>query len=329
MSAVPQMWQKEPIMLRKRVALFTLVVAGFTVHPVRAQEQQTEDPHAGHRMMSPPAQPENPDGDANGKEDDSSGVNGAAAMDMSAMNMGSMQGGSPPPDARDPHAYAEGYDFGPMKLRLADTHRLGALLVENLEMMRSDDNTFAEYDFQAWYGRTYDRVVLKAEGNVDDSKFEEARTELLWGHAIAAYWDAQLGVRYDNDEKPDRTWLTFGVQGLAPYWFEVDAAAYVGEEGRSALRLDVQYELLLTQRVILQPKIETNFYGKSDAARGLGRGLSEASVALRLRYEIRREFAPYMGVEWVRTFGDTADLARAAGEDASETRFIAGLRFWF
>ena len=106
-------------------------------------------------------------------------------------------------------------------------------------------------------------------------------------------------------------------------------AACHGEGGRSALRLDAEYELLLTQRLILQPKIETNFYGKADAARGLGSGLSEAAVALRLRYEIRREFAPYVGIERVRRFGGTADLARAANKDTNETRLIAGLRFWF
>ncbi len=107
------------------------------------------------------------------------------------------------------------------------------------------------------------------------------------------------------------------------------APVYIGDEGRSALRLDASYDLLLTQRLILQPKIETDFYSKRDAERGLGSGLSELAVALRLRYEIRREFAPYVGVEWARKFGETEDFARAAGKDAKETRFVAGLRFWF
>ncbi|MGK2914884.1 MAG: copper resistance protein B [Porticoccaceae bacterium] len=240
----------------------------------------------------------------------------------------SMQGGSPPPAARDPHAYSGGHDFGPLKLHLADEHSMGSLLVDNLEMMRTKDNTSAEYDLQAWYGRTYDRAVLKAEGEVDDGRFEQSH-ELLWGHAIAAFWDAQLGARYDSGLGPDRRWLAFAVQGLAPYWFNVDTAAYVGENGRSALRLDAEYELLLTQKLILQPKVETDFYGKSDAARGLGSGLSDVSVALRLRYEIRREFAPYIGIERVRKFGETADFARAAGKDTGETRFLAGVRFWF
>lgn len=251
---------------------------------------------------------------------------GEGGMDHGSM---SMQGGKAPPDARDPHAYSNGYDFGPLKLRMADQENFSSLLVDNLEAMRTKDNTSAEYDLQAWYGRIYNRAVLKAEGEVDDGRSAESRTELLWGHAVAIFWDTQLGMRRDGGQGPNRSWLAFGVQGIAPYWFNVDIAAYLGEEGRSALRLDAEYDLLLTQKLILLPRIDMNFYGKADAARGLGSGLSDASVALRLRYEIRREFAPYIGIERVAKFGGTADYARAAGKDAEETRFIAGVRFWY
>lgn len=241
----------------------------------------------------------------------------------------SMQGGPPPPDARDPHAYAGGYDRGPYALRLADEHNFFALLADRLESVRTDDESAAEYDLQVWFGRDYDRAVFKAEGDVNDGKLEDARTELLWGHAVAAYWDAQLGVRVDSGEGPNRNWLAFGVQGLAPYWFEVEASGYVGENRRTALRLQASYELLFTQRLVLQPRIEANFYGKSDVERGLGSGLSEAAAGLRLRYEIRREFAPYVGVVWARKFGGTEDIARAAGGDPRETSVVAGVRFWF
>jgi copper resistance protein B len=281
-------------------------------------------PHAGHATSPAPAEdPSRGKGAARGTDGEAGRIRDAG------MDHGSMQGGSASPDARDPHAYSGGYDFGPRKLQLADEHSFGSLLVDNLEYMRGDGNSSVEYDLQAWYGRTYDRAVLKAEGERDGGNFKEARTELLWGHAIASFWDAQLGVRYDGGEGPDRTWLALAVQGLAPYWFEVEVAGYVGNKGRSALRLDVSYDLLLTQRLILQPRIEADFYGKRDAVRGLGSGLSVASAALRLRYEIYRELAPYVGVEWSRRFGGTEDLARAAGEDPNEARFIAGLRFWF
>jgi copper resistance protein B len=249
---------------------------------------------------------------------------------MPGMDHGAMQGGSPPPDARDPHAYSDGLVFGPdRQLRLADEMSFGMLLVDRLESVRTPANTTGSYELMARYGRDYDRVVLKAEGETDDGRLEQARTELLWGHAVAAYWDTQLGVRHDSGEKPDRNWLAVGIQGLAPYWFEVDATAYFGGDGRSALRLAAELELLFTQRLILQPRAEVNFYGKRDAGHELGSGLSDAVAGLRLRYEIRREFAPYAGIEWSRKFGGTADFARAAGEDTAETRLVAGLRFWF
>jgi copper resistance protein B len=243
---------------------------------------------------------------------------------------GAMQGGSAPPDARDPHAYSGGYVFGPDRtLKMGDEHIFHSILFDRLEAARSRDRTTGQYDLMASIGRDYERAVLKAEGDVEDSRLQEARTELLWGHAVAAYWNTQLGVRHDGGAGPSRTWLAFGVQGLAPYWFEVDVAAYVGDERRSALRLDVEYELLLSQKLILQPRVEANFYGERDAERGLGSGLSDLTAGVRLRYEIRREFAPYVGIEWAGKFGATADYTRAAGEETNETRVVAGLRFWY
>ena len=123
--------------------------------------------------------------------------------------------------------------------------------------------------------------------------------------------------------------MAFGVQGLAPYWFELDVTAYVGDDGRTSLSAEAEYELLLTQKLILQPRAELNLYGKNDAENGLGSGLSDLAVGLRLRYEFSRQFAPYIGVEWTDTYGDTADYRRAAGQDTSGTQFVAGLRFWF
>lgn len=260
-------------------------------------------------------------------------------QDMGGMDHGNMQmqGGTAPPDARDPHANSGGYTLdagpyalpGPRQLRMADEHNFAGLLVDRLERVNLSEGNSATYDAQAWFGRYYNRLVLKAEGDIANGQLENASTELLWGHAIATYWDTQVGVRYDSGDGPNRGWLAFGVQGLAPYWFEVDATAYVGENGRTALAVEAEYELLLTQKLILQPRVETNLYSNNDPARGLGSGLSDLAVGLRLRYEIRREFAPYIGVEWVRKFGGTEDLALAAGQDANEVRGVAGVRFWF
>ena len=256
-----------------------------------------------------------------------------AQMDHSEMQM---QGGSAPADARDPHAYSDGYTLtegpyaqpGSRQLKLADEHAFWSILGDRLEYQEDSDSTV--YDVQAWYGTTYDRFVIKAEGDIADGTLEESSTDLLWGHALNAYFDTQLGVRLDQyNEGKDRQWLAFGVQGLAPYWFELDVTAYVGDDGRTALSAEAEYELLLTQKLILQPRAELNLYGKDDAENGLGSGLSDLAVGLRLRYEFSRQFAPYIGVEWTDTYGDTADYRRAAGEDTSDTQFVAGLRFWF
>lgn len=242
----------------------------------------------------------------------------------------SMQGGSPPPDARDPHAYSGGYDFGPIpRPRMGDEDKFGSLLMDRLESVRTRGNSSTAYDLQVWFGRDYDRVVLKGEGDIDGGKFRDAHTDLLWGHAVAAYWDTQLGARYDSGVGPGRSWLAFCVQGLAPYWFNVEAAGYIGAQGRTTFRLRAEYDLLFTQRLILTPRIETNLYGKRDAGLALGSGLSDLSAGVRLRYEIRREFAPYIGIERFGKFGATADYARVAGKDAKETRLVAGVRFWY
>src|SRR5262249_4922501 len=157
----------------------------------------------------------------------------------------------------------------------------------------------------------------------------QVRSEAFWDHALDTFWDWQLGARHDSGAGPSRNWLAFGVQGLAPHWIETQATAYIGEQGRSAVRLRAEYELLLTQRMILQPEVQLNVYGKSDPRRDIGSGLSDAAIALRLRYEIRREFAPYIGVVWDRRFGNAADFARAAGHDIADKQLVAGLRIWF
>jgi copper resistance protein B len=247
-----------------------------------------------------------------------------------------MQGGKAPDDARDPHAYSDGHTLtegpyalpGPRVLRLADEHRFQALLGDRLEY--DVDNDVGLFDLQGWYGTTYNRLVVKLEGETEKSRLEEIQAELLWGHAINAWFDTQLGVRLDQyDKGKSREWLAVGIQGLAPYWFELDITGYLGESGRTALSLEAEYEFLLTQKWMLQPRAEVSFYGKDDEANGLASGLTEGELGLRLRYEFTRQFAPYVGIEWDRKFGDTADIARAAGNDDSETRYVAGLKFWF
>lgn len=266
----------------------------------------------------------------------------AAQTTMQGMNHGAlqMQVGSAPADARDPHAYAGGttlssgpYALGSERsLFMGDEHSHGLFLVDRLEAVRDGDHgsTTGAYEFLARWGHDHDRLVLKAEGEVAQGRLEASSTEALWSHAVAPYWDAQLGLRHDTVEAGQaRSWLALGIDGLAPYWFELGLTAYLGEGGRTALGLSVEQDLLLTQRLVLQPRLEAEAHGQRDAVNGIGRGLSSATAGLRLRYEFSRQFAPYLGLEWAGHFGETADLRRAADEPVRDTRAVAGLRFWF
>lgn len=234
-----------------------------------------------------------------------------------------------PPEARDPYENAFGYDFADLPRPHAHHSNVGVLRVDRFEhaFMPGDDATL--YDLHGWYGGSFDRAVLKAEGEIARGKVHTARSELLWSHAVAPFWDAQAGLRHDSGVGPDRGWLALGFEGLAPYWFEVEATAYLGTAGRTALRLAASYELLLTQRLILQPRVEADIYGKRGTAPGHGTGLTDVVAGLRLRYEFNRQFAPYLGVERGGKVGNSADLVQAAGEKAMTTRWVAGLRFWF
>lgn len=213
-------------------------------------------------------------------------------------------------------------------MQMDDAAGFGRVLLDRLEWSEIDGEAALSWDAQAWYGGDYDRLWLKTEGESVEGD-REGRVELLWDRTFSRWWSLQGGVRHDFGEGPSRTWAGFGVQGLAPYWFEVDAALYVGEEGRTAARFSTDYELLIAQRLILQPQLELNVYGKDDPRNGLGAGLADTQLGLRLRYEIRREFAPYVGVVWSHLYGQTADLARSAGHDDDEWQYVIGLRAWF
>lgn len=196
--------------------------------------------------------------------------------------------------------------------------------VDQLEITKDDAQ---RWELQAWYGSDAHKVWLRSEGERRDGRLHEGDVEVLWNRPLSAFWSTQVGLRHDfGSEGPSRDWAALGVQGLAPYWFEVEATAYIGPAERTAARLRTHYDLRLTQRLILQPEIEANAYGSRDAENGIGSGLSEGRLALRLRYEIKREFAPYLGVVHSRRFGDTADMS---SEVAGDTQLVAGLRFWF
>jgi copper resistance protein B len=202
-------------------------------------------------------------------------------------------------------------------------------IFEKLEWQDADDGSALNWEAQGWIGGDVDRLWLRSEGERTNGKTEEAEVQALWGHSISPWWDLVGGVRQDFKPGDPQTWAAFGIQGMALYNFEAQATAYLGEGGQTAARLEGDYDILLTNKLILQPTAEFNFYGKNDPDRGVGSGLSESAIGLRLRYEIRPEFAPYVGVTWNRAYGKTADYARDEGEDSNEARLVLGVRVWF
>ena len=203
-------------------------------------------------------------------------------------------------------------------------------LLEQLEGRWNGRNQQFRYDGQLWSGTDLNKLWLKSEGLVTQhGKFTDGQHEMLYDRAITPNLDVQAGVRVDLDSARTRTWAAFGVQGLSLFFFEVEATAYVSDRGRFAARLKLSYDLLLTERLILQPEAEMNFYSKSDAARGTGSGFSDIDAGLRLRYEITRKLAPYIGVSYAGRFFQSANFARREGEAVDDVRFVFGMRTWF
>jgi len=198
-----------------------------------------------------------------------------------------------------------------------------------LDRLEAQDGDVASWDLKAWAGRDLDKLVVRSEGERASGQTTHADVELLWARAIGPWWDLVAGLRHDIDPGPSRDWAAIGLQGVAPYAFDVEATAYLGEAGQMSMRFEAEYELLLTQRWILQPVVELDWYRRDDPERALGSGWSSLDLGLRLRYEIHRKFAPYVGVEWHKLFGDTADFASASGDDSRETTAVIGLRAWY
>jgi copper resistance protein B len=202
------------------------------------------------------------------------------------------------------------------------------VLLDRLEGQAGRAGGSLALDSKGWIGTDTDRFWFRAEGQGDGDRAEKAQVHLLYGRAISRWWGLVGGVRQDLRPGPAQTWAAVGIQGLAPYLFEVEATAYVGAGGRTEFRARTEYDLLLTNRLILQPLIEVELSGKSDPTRRVGAGLASVDAGLRVRYEIRRELAPYIGLTWDDRFFGTADFAAAAGERAGGLRLAVGIRLW-
>jgi copper resistance protein B len=191
------------------------------------------------------------------------------------------------------------------------------------------DNLYV-WDAQGWAGTDYDKLYLKSKGElVLDDTLEKAEIQVLYSRLISDFFDAQLGVRYDFEPDPERVYGVLGLQGLAPQFFEVDAAFFVSEKGDVSARFEAEYELFITQRLILQPSAELDIALQEVMELGIGSGPNSVELGLRLRYEVAREIAPYIGVHYERDLFNTADFTRDEGGEVDAVSFVAGLRLFF
>ena len=205
----------------------------------------------------------------------------------------------------------------------ADDPLISMLVMDRFEVLNNDENT------KVWEGSFYmgydlDKLYIYSDGEATSDGLESSQNELVYSRAIAPFWDAQVGLVYDKNADASKTWGEIAIAGLAPYYFETRAALLANADGNVGLRVDAEYEMLFTQKLILSTSVEADFYTKDDPTMQLGSGLSSMEAGLRLRYEFVREFAPYIGVTWEKTFGNTRDY-----NPVDETNFLAGVRFWF
>jgi copper resistance protein B len=314
----------------------------------------TADPHAGHGAAAPEPAPAQAAESAGGHAGHDAGApatpdphagHGAGAPASADAHAGHEAEAPLPPVGPPPPAALSGPDhaadglFDPAAMAAARAELLsthGGLLfsrfsIDQLEIgIGAGRETFSWEDAQVRYGGDLDSLWLKSEGEGSFGEgLERGDVQALWSHAIDPWFDLQTGVRMNFGRGPERPHLVLGVQGLAPYWFEVDAALFLSSKGDLTARAEVEYDLRLAQRLILQPRVEAELALQDVPELGIGAGLGSLETGLRLRYEMVREFAPYVGLEYGRRFGDTARFARAAGEDAGGWRLAVGTRLWF
>lgn len=249
---------------------------------------------------------------------------------MASMAMTSASGGDSPQELRDPSGDSDGYTYGDMPgFEHVDQLPIGKVFAERLEGLSEDGHGGFGWNVEGWYGPDTEKLWVRTEGFVLGARTDATSdAEALWWHAVSPFWAMQLGVRQDLGTGA-HSYAAVGIQGLTPYWLEVAATGYIGEDGRLTARLEGWYDLLLTNRLILTPSFETNVYDRADPRRDQGAGLGDIEGGLRLRYEITRKLAPYIGYEWVGAVGRSAQLQRAAGEPELDKQLVAGLRLWW
>lgn len=311
------------------VAFIATAADAQSVDPHTEHGDETDDPHADHQPKPPPADAHTSHG-ANTPPADPHADHGKS---------GQSPGGARPPDAAfsgPRHAADRVFDPALMadaRAELRAEHggmNAYALLVDRLEIPIGDAGSDYAWEAQAWYGGDINKAWIKSEGEGRfGSQAEAAELQALWSRAFTPWFDLQAGVRYDWGPEPGRAYLVLGLQGLMPYLFEVDAAAFLSEEGDFSARFEAEYDLRVTQRLVLQPRAELEIAAQDVPELGIGSGISDVELGVRLRYVATPELAPYAGVQWQRKLGPTADFARLAGDDADEFFVLAGASFRF
>lgn len=295
------------------------------------------DPHAGHAMPAQPAAPADPHaGHTTPGPADPHAGHTMAPMEGGQTAAALPVGNAPAPAVITDNVADQVFGTGPMQRArgiLAREHggvRIAKLMLNLAEYQSQPPGGGYRWDVEGWYGGDINRFVFKSEGEGSGGEgVELAEVQALYSRAVARYTDVQVGVRRDFGSGNSRTYATVGVESLFPYWFEVEAAAFLSDRGDLTGRVEGTYDLRLTQRVILQPQAELRLSAQKLPRLNTGSGITHAELGLRLRYEIRREFAPYIGVAYERAFGGTADFLQFAGEDVESTTFVVGLRAWF
>lgn len=289
---------------------------------------QADPPPMQMTWPTAPPQPADADDEQEDATDHSQMDHGAAA-DVGAV------GNEPAPAAPADHAAERFYsaeDMEAARAQLRSEHGgaiVSTVMIDLAELQFSDDETMFHWEGEGWIGGDINRFVFKTEGEANEDDVESAEVQALYSRAIGPYFDLQAGVRYDIEPSPDRAYAVIGFEGVAPYWFETTGALFLSDEGEFSARFEGSYDARLTQRFILQPSAEINVSAEDVPELGLGAGLIDIELGLRLRYDITRTFAPYVGVSYETKLGDTADYARADGEDVSDTRLVFGVRARF
>lgn len=204
------------------------------------------------------------------------------------------------------------------------------VMTERFEYHSRDQEQSLVWEANAWVGGDLQKLQIKTEGHysTNDNEFEDLEIQALYSRAVTPFWDVNVGLRYDDKPTPSRHYVTLGIQGLAPYWFEIDGALFVSEKGDVSGRLELEYELRFQQRLFLQPRVEVNTSLSDVEELGVSAGDSNVDAGFRLRYEIWREFAPYIGVSWHKDFSGNSE-SQGASLEPSGPVWLAGIRFWF